>query len=119
MNIILTYLIYLLLSAILVLVVGYLFYRSGDAYVCFLFPNDLLLAKNLNKLLLIGYYLLNIGFILFFLQKINTLDHWNDAVSFICRHFSANVLTVAVMHYFNLYWLHLLSKKFIHPQKQF
>lgn len=119
MNIILTYTIYLFLSAILVFVVGYLFYKSGDAYITFLFPNDIHLAKNLNKLLLIAYYLLNMGFILFFLQKISSLANWNDSINFIVEHLSNNILTIAVMHYLNLIWLQLLSKKFIiHPQNK-
>jgi hypothetical protein len=119
MNIIITYFIYLLLSAILVFVVGYLFYKSGDAYISFLFPNDLHLSRSLNKLLLIAYYLLNMGFILFFLQKIQSAETINEAIFFIAKHLSDNILTIAVLHYVNLIWLQLLAKKFIiHPKKQ-
>lgn len=116
--IIFAYSIYLFLSAILVFVVGYMFYRSGDAYISFLFPDDIHLAKNLNKLLLIGYYLLNMGFILFFLHKISSLNDLNAAIHFVARNLSHNILTIAVMHYLNLIWLNLLAKNIIHHQKQ-
>ena len=117
MYIIITYAIYLLLSAILVIVVGYLFYRAGDAYILFLFPNDVALGKNINKLLLIAYYLLNLGFILFFLQRVQELDEWNAALHFIADHLSTNILTIAGIHYINLLWLRLLAYKLYYSLK--
>jgi hypothetical protein len=59
------------------------------------------------------------GFILFFLQKIHSAETINEAILFIAKHLSDNILTIAVLHYVNLIWLQLLAKKFIiHPQKQ-
>jgi len=109
MNIIITYIIYLLLSAILVLLVGYWFYHYGEVYIIMLIPEDVQTAKLLNGLLLLGYYLLNLGFILFFLRQINSLSSWNESILFIAQNLSLNIIVVALMHYLNMLWLYLLS----------
>lgn len=109
MNIIITYIIYLLLSAILVLLVGYWFYHYGEVYIIMLMPHDVQTAKLLNGLLLLGYYLLNLGFILFFLRQINALQSWNESILFIAKNLSTNIIVVALMHYLNMLWLYLLS----------
>jgi hypothetical protein len=117
MYILIAYIVYLMLSAILVVVVGYLFYRAGDAYIHFLFPKEVELGKTINKLLLIAYYLLNLGFILYFLQRVDQLDAWNAVLHFIAEHLSTNILTIAGMHYLNLFWLRLLAHKLDYSPK--
>ena len=109
MNIVFTYIIYLLLSAILVLLVGYWFYHYGEVYIVMLMPQDEATAKLLNGLLLMGYYLLNLGFILFFLRQIDSLKNWNESIAFIAQNLSLNKIVVALMHYLNMFWLYLLS----------
>lgn len=109
MNIIITYIVYLLLSAILVLLVGYWFYHFGEVYIVMLMPQDIQTAKLLNGLLLLGYYLLNLGFILFFLRQIDTLKSWNESIKFISQNLALNIIVVALMHYLNMFWLYILS----------
>lgn len=109
MNIIITYIAYLLLSAILVLLVGYWFYHFGEVYIIMLMPQDVQTAKLLNGLLLLGYYLLNLGFILYFLKQIDQLQNWNDSILFITKNLSLNIIVVALMHYLNMFWLYLLA----------
>lgn len=109
MNILFTYIVYLFLSAILVLLVGYWFYHFGEVYIIMLMPQDEQTAKLLNGLLLIGYYLLNLGFILFFLRQIDTLKNWNESIAFISKNLSLNIIVVALVHYLNMFWLYLLS----------
>lgn len=109
MNIIITYIVYLLLSAILVLLVGYWFYHFGEVYIIMLMPQEPQTAKLLNGLLLLGYYLLNLGFILYFLNQIDRLTHWNESILFIVKNLSLNIIVVALMHYLNMFWLYLLS----------
>lgn len=117
MNIIITYIVYLLLSALLVLLVGYWFYHFGEVYIIMLMPNDVQTARLLNGVLLLGYYLLNLGFILYFLRQINTLNHWNEAMLFITKNLSLNIIVVALMHYLNMFWLYLLANTFFHKHK--
>ena len=119
MNIIITYIIYLLLSAILVLLVGYWFYHFGEVYIITLLPHDVQTAKLLNGLLLLGYYLLNLGFVLCFLRQINSLQSWNESMLFIAKNLSTNIVVVALMHYLNMLWLYLLSiSSFLKQNKQ-
>lgn len=109
MNIVITYIVYLLLSAVLILLVGYWFYHYGEVYIIMLMPQEVQTAKLLNGLLLLGYYLLNLGFILYFLRQIDTLKSWNDSIAFISKNLSLNIIVVALMHYLNMFWLYLLS----------
>jgi len=107
-----------MLSAILVLLVGYWFYHFGELYIIMLMPFDVQTARLLNSLLLLGYYLLNLGFILLFLRQINSLQHWNESILFIAKNLSTNIIVVALMHYLNMLWLYLLSiSSFLHHNK--
>ena len=56
------YLIYLSLTSIIIIKVGKLCYDNGNIFVSQLIPNHEELCLQINKTLLIGYYLLNLGY---------------------------------------------------------
>lgn len=104
-----SYLIYLLLAAFLVFMVGYWFYHFGAVYILELFPGKIDFAHWINKLLLVGYYLLNLGFVLNTFQSETELITILSAIRFIAEHLGNSVLVIALMHYFNLSWIYYLS----------
>lgn len=104
-----TYLIYLLLASFLVFIVGYWFYRYGSVYILELFPGKVDFAQYVNKLLLVGYYLLNLGFVLNTFQSDVEISNGIASINFIARHLSDAILVIALMHYFNIIWIYFLS----------
>ncbi len=58
---------YLGIVVLVILRVGHLLHQSGRIYLNNLFSHSLPLAKSVNDLLLVGYYLVNIGYSVFVL----------------------------------------------------
>jgi hypothetical protein len=63
MNIVGTYLLYLLISIGLTVLVGTGLARSGRAFLLDVFDGDDSLAKAVSRLLVLGFYLLSLGFV--------------------------------------------------------
>lgn len=61
MNVI-AYIIYLLFTYLITVHVGLIFYRNGRAYILNLLNGDDHLTDSINRILLTGYYLLNLGY---------------------------------------------------------
>ena len=63
MGIFITYLLYLLISVGIMVFVGSALSRSGRAFLRDVFGGDESLAEAVNRLLVVGFYLLNLGFV--------------------------------------------------------
>ena len=63
MNIVGTYLLYLLISTGLTVVVGIGLARSGRAFLLDVFGGNDTLARAVSRLLVLGFYLLSLGFV--------------------------------------------------------
>ncbi len=63
MDIVGTYLLYLLISSGLTVVVGIGLHRSGRAFLLDVFGGNDSLAKAVSRLLVLGFYLLSLGFV--------------------------------------------------------
>jgi hypothetical protein len=63
MDIVVTYLVYLLISSGLTVVVGTGLARSGRAFLLDVFGGNDALARAVSRLLVLGFYLLSLGFV--------------------------------------------------------
>lgn len=108
---ILAYFIYLTLMIFIIVFVGRFFYRNGRVFIVNLFKNRISLADTINYLLLIAYYLFNIGYALF------TLSIWEPVVTIqlLISSISANmgilILILAITHYLNMVVIYFLSSR--------
>jgi hypothetical protein len=95
------YALYLLLSIAMTVWVARVLSKNGEVFLVKCFGQDEELAKSTNHLLVIGFYLVNIGFIC---ARLDT--GWNvDADSFIPAvgaRVGLSVLILGVMHFFNM-----------------
>jgi hypothetical protein len=107
------YLIYLSLTGIIIIKVGRLCYDNGNIFVSQLIPNHEELCHQINKMLLIGYYLLNLGYCAMTIiswEKINTA---NQLIEIIATKSAIIILTIGFMHYINIILLTKYIKKLI------
>ncbi|NQY29082.1 MAG: hypothetical protein HRT69_06380 [Flavobacteriaceae bacterium] len=113
MNII-SYIIYLPIVFILMIKIGWILYENGEVFLNAIFKDDKTLVKNTNNILLAGYYLINLGFATI------TISCWEDIytieqlISFLAEVLGKIIITLAIMHYNNIFWLNYLSKRNIH-----
>ena len=107
------YAIYLLITIVIIVKVGRICYQNGNVYVAQLIPDHKDLCHKINQVLLLGYYLMNIGYCTMTLiswEKIVTFDQLIETIAFK----SAIIIgTIALMHYGNIYVLTKYIQKLI------
>ena len=104
------YIIYLALMVFIIVYVGRHFYNNGRIFILSLLHGNASLTDYINKLLLVAYYLFNIGYTFIKLkhwQKINNLE---ALVSSLSVNIGALILILAFTHYLNMVTIYFLSK---------
>jgi hypothetical protein len=96
------YIIYLFLTYIITVHVGLRFFRHGRVFILRLFHGDEKLTDFVNRVLLVGYYLLNLGYAAWTIQGWRPADSLPDLMAGIGIRTGRILLTLAVMHYGNM-----------------
>uniref|UniRef100_A0AB33KUM8 Uncharacterized protein n=1 Tax=Tenacibaculum sp. Pbs-1 TaxID=3238748 RepID=A0AB33KUM8_9FLAO len=108
--ILLTYISYLTFSIAVVFYVGSLCFQNGKIYTQNYFPNDLSTGNAINNTLLTAYYCLNIGLAIWSLNSINEIEGINTLLVELCLRFSFILLVIGILHFSNIYMVHLIHK---------
>lgn len=107
----LAYIIYLFITYLITVRVGFIFYRNGRLFILGLLKNDVSLTDAINRILLVGYYLVNLGYAALMISTWNTIVSWTELLSSVTIMTGKIVLTLAVMHYCNMLVIYLISKR--------
>lgn len=110
---ILAYIIYLSITSVIIIKVGKLCYDNGNLFVSQLIPNHEDLCHQINKMLLIGYYLLNLGYCAMTLISWEKITIFNQLIEIIATKSAIIILTIGFMHYINMILLTKYIKKLI------
>ena len=105
--------IFILIIVLIIVVVGKICYRNGNIFVASLIPDHLELCQQINKVLLVGYYLVNIGYAAMSLaswENINSLAHLVEVIAFKT---AIIVCIFSVLHYLNIFILTTSIQKLI------
>ena len=86
-------------------VVGWQFYKNGRFYLENIFQNEPHLVDSINKLLLLGYYLFNTGYVAISIQNWSELQTLDEMIAMIGNKSGIIILLLGLMHYINLIWL--------------
>ena len=104
------YLIYLALTIFIIVYVGKIFHKNGRIFILALFRHDVAMTDKVNNLLLLAYYLFNIGY------AFVTLQHWEKVVnlpalvSSISENMGILIFILAITHYINMGLIYYLSR---------
>jgi hypothetical protein len=110
---ILSYSIYLTITAIIIFIVGQILYRNGNVFVSQLVPNHENLCKKVNKNLLLGYYLLNLGYCAITILSWEKIETVNQLVRIIAYKTSIILFIIGILHYLNIFMITNYIKKLI------
>lgn len=110
----LAYVLYLLLTYIITVRVGWTFYRNGRFFILSLLQGDEKLTDFINRILLTGYYLLNLGYAALMLRNWDEIGSWTGLLVSIVSMTGRIVLTLAVIHFCNMGAIYLIAKKHFH-----
>lgn len=107
------YIIYLSLTSVIIIKVGKLCYDNGNIFVSQLIPNHEELCHQINKMLLIGYYLMNLGYCAMTIISWEKIQSINQLIEIIATKSAIIILTIGFMHYINIILLTKYIKKLI------
>ncbi len=102
MSVVLTYVIYLLISIGLTVGVGWALARSGRAFLLDVFGGNESLAEAVNRLLVVGFYLLNLGFVTLTMQTSGNIDSARQGVQLLSVKIGEVLLVLGALHFANL-----------------
>jgi hypothetical protein len=108
---IVTYLIYLPVTIFLTIWVARALFTNGGVFLVEIFRPDVVLAESVNKLLLVGFYLVNIGYAVYTLEVVNVIVNVQDVIETLSLKVGWIILVLGGMHFFNLFILFSLRKK--------
>jgi len=99
------YAIFIAIIVFIIVVVGKICYRNGNIFVAALIPGHLDLCQQINKSLLVSYYLVNIGYCAM------TLISWEKIISplqlaeVLALKVAIIICILSVLHYINIFLL--------------
>jgi len=105
-----TYLFYLALSIALTVWVGHTLHKNGRPFLLHAFDNSPVLADSINNLLLVGFYLVNFGFVSLALRS-TPIDGLQGAIELLSVKIGKVLMVLGGMHFFNMHMLHKLGRR--------
>jgi hypothetical protein len=97
------YLLYLLVSITLTVWVAKTLQRNGAQFLHDAFLGKERLAESVNHLLVVGFYLMNIGYVALSLKEYQTIWTVQEVIELVCGKVGKVMVVLGVMHFFNLY----------------
>jgi hypothetical protein len=97
------YLIYITISIILTVWVARTLHKSGRIFLVDSFHGNEPLADSVNHLLVVGFYLINIGYISLALKTADQTTNVQQLVELLSYKIGVVLLMLGAMHFFNLY----------------
>jgi hypothetical protein len=101
--IVVTYLTYLVISVALTIWVARTLYKRGGIFLIDAFHGNQELADSVNHLLVVGFYLINIGFVSLALKTADVIATSRAAIELLSDKMGMVLLILGGMHFFNLY----------------
>ena len=106
-----TYTAYVLLSIALTVFVARSLFRHGDVFLVKVLHGDAEVARSINRLLVIGFYLVNFGFVMLALQTDALVGSATESMEVLSRKLGLVLLVVGAMHLLNLVVLNSARKR--------
>ena len=102
MNIAIVYSIYIVISVALTAWVGRTLHKNGRVFLVDAFGNEEM-ADSVNHLLVVGFYLINIGFVSLFLKFGTAPTDIKEAFEFVSFKVGIVLMVLGGMHFFNMF----------------
>jgi hypothetical protein len=106
-----TYIAYLVISIGLTIWVARTLHKNGRIFLVDSFLGNEALADSVNHLLVVGFYLINIGFVAFALKEGHKPEDLAEAIEVLSTKVGLVLLVLGLMHFFNLYVFSRMRKR--------
>jgi len=105
------YVLYLLITICLTIWVARTLFKNGKIFLIDIFNGNRELADSVNNLLLVGFYLINIGYAVYTLRVSYSIDSLQEVIESLSRKVGLIILILGGMHFFNLSIFFKLRKR--------
>ena len=109
-----SYAIYLLLSIVLTVWVAKTLHHHGRVFLVTAFHGDEKLADSVNHLLVVGFYLINLGWVTLALRSDKTLATVSDVFEVLSAKLGVVLLILGLMHFLNIFIFNRMRKNAIY-----
>lgn len=106
-----TYVIYLVVSVAMTIWVAWTLSTRGRIFLVDGFGGKEELADSINHLLVVGFYLINLGWVLLSLRYGARPSDWPQAIEFLTTKLGFIMLIVGGMHFFNMFVISQLRQR--------
>ena len=106
-----TYLLYLVISVALTVWVARTLSKNGRVFLVNSFESDERLADSINHLLVVGFYLINLGYVTLALRTSYAADTPRQAIELVSDKVGTILVVLGIMHFLNLYVFNRLRRR--------
>ena len=106
-----SYLVYLVISISVTIWVARTLYKNGRIFLVDAFHGDTDLAGSVNHLLVVGFYLINLGYVTYALTTDRTVNNLRSAIELVSTKVGTILIVLGVMHFFNIYVFNRLRQR--------
>ena len=110
-SVIITYSLYLIITISITIWVARTLFKNGKIFLIDIFHGNKDLADSVNNLLVVGFYLINIGYAVFTLKLTNSINNTQEIIENLSFKIGLIILILGAMHFFNLYIFFTLRKR--------
>jgi len=97
-----TYVAYTIVTIILTILVAQTLYRNGRVFLIDVFHGNEALADSVNRLLVVGFYLINLGYVSLMLKIENPVINVQQSIEALAGKLGLVMLVLGGMHFINL-----------------
>ena len=110
-HLIAVYLVYAAASVALTIWLARTLFKSGEVFLEEVFADNPRMAAAVNRLLVVGFYLLNLGYALVTLKAGNVVVTTTDALETLAMKLGSLLLVLGALHMGNLYLFHRIRRR--------
>jgi hypothetical protein len=103
MYIVVCYIAYLAISLAVTIWVAQTLRRNGRAFLVDAFHGNRELADSVNHLLVVGFYLINVGYVALALRTTSQVADTRAAIELVCDKLGVVLIVLGAMHFMNVY----------------
>ena len=101
-----TYITYIVISICITIFVSRTLSKNGEIYLIDGFNGNVELAKSVNHMLVVGFYLLNIGFVLLRMQTSNAIVDSESMIVYLSSSIGLVLVVLGAIHFLNMFVIH-------------
>ncbi|MEM8814738.1 MAG: hypothetical protein AAFX56_13600 [Pseudomonadota bacterium] len=105
-----TYTIYIAVSIVITVYVSRTLSSNGYAFLVDGFKGNTKLAQSTNHLLVVGFYLVNAGFVLLRMQTGVSIQSVEHMIVYQAKGLGVVLLVLGLAHFFNMYVIHRFAR---------